>query len=109
MIKKMVRYRVKADEVVAVRKAIGEFVDAIAEHEPNAIYGSLLADDGVSFVHAMAFPDAEAEERHRKAEHTKRFVELLYPKCDQEPQFTTFRVIGSTKKGGGFLGIDNPG
>ena len=74
MIKKMVRYRVKADEVVAVRKAIGEFVDAIAQHEPNAIYGSLLADDGVSFVHAMAFPDAEAEERHRKAEPLGHFL-----------------------------------
>ena len=108
MIKKMVRYRVKTEEVEAVRAAIGEFVDAIAEHEPNTIYGSLLADDGVSFVHAMAFPDAEAEERHRQAEHTKRFVEALYPKCDREPQFTTFQVIGSTKRGGGFLGLDNP-
>ena len=108
MIKKMVRYRVKADEVGAVRAAIEEFVDAIAEHEPNTIYGSLLADDGVSFVHAMAFPDAKAEERHRTAEHTERFVELLYPKCDQEPQFNTFQVIGTTKRGGGFLGLDNP-
>ncbi len=108
MIKKMVRYRVTANEVEAVREAIGEFVDAIAEHEPNTIYGSLLADDGVSFVHAMAFPDAEAEQRHRTAEHTKRFVELLYPKCDQEPQITTLRVVGSTKRGGGFLGLDNP-
>ena len=108
MIKKMVRYRVKADEVEAVRKAIGEFVDAMAEHEPNTIYGSLQADDGVSFVHAMAFPDAEAEEFHGTAEHTKRFVEVLYPKCDQEPQFTTFKVIGSTKRGGGFLGLDKP-
>ena len=101
MIKIMVRYRVKSDEVETVREAIGEFVDAIAEHEPNTIYGSLLADDGVSFVHAMAFPDAEAEESHRTADHTKRFVEVLYPRCDQEPQVTTLPVGGSTRRGGG--------
>ncbi len=108
MIKKMVRYRVTANEVEAVRDAIAEFVDAIAEHKPNTIYGSLMADDGVSFVHAMAFPDAEAEEAHRTAAYTKRFVEVLYPKCDQEPQFTTVQVVGTTKRGGGFLGLDTP-
>ncbi len=109
MIRKIVQYRVKPDAVEVVRTAITNFVKAIVANEPDTIYGSLVAEDGLTFFHAMAFPDEVAERRHRNAEHTKRFVEVLYPKCDQEPQFTAFQVIGTTKGGGGFLGLDKPG
>ena len=75
-------------------------------HEPDTIYGSLVADDGLSFFHAMAFPDEAAERRHAQADYTKRFVDVLYPNCVSPPEFTAVRVIHSTKRGAGFLGVD---
>ncbi len=104
MIKKLVRFRVEPGEIETVKKAIAEFVAAVRTNEPDTIYGSLQAEDGVSFVHAMAFANESAEQRHSGADYTKRFVEVLYPRCEQPPEFTTVTVFASSKKGAGFLG-----
>ncbi len=104
MIKKIVRYRVKPDKVADVNAAIIEFVDAVRSNEPDTIYGSLVASDGLTFLHAMAFPNDGAERLHREASYTQRFVEALYPNCEHEPEFVDVTVVRSTKKGGGFLG-----
>ena len=104
MIKKIVQYRVKPEKIDNVKAAISEFVDAVKSNEPDTIYGSLVAGDGVTFMHAMAFPDAAAEKLHREAPYTKQFVEVLYSSCEQDPEFVDVMVLRSTKKGGGFLG-----
>ena len=54
------------------------------------------ADDGVTFFHVMAFPDEDAEEAHRTAAHTMRFVEELYPRCEEEPIFHTLTLVHTT-------------
>ena len=108
MIRKIAQYRVKSGAVEDVREAIQKFVDAVAQHEPDTIYGALVADDGTTFIHCMAFPTQEAEEHHRTAAYTKRFVEELYPNCEEEPVFTTVEVAQSTKRGAGFLGMRVP-
>ena len=66
-------------------------------HEPETIYGALVAEDGVTFIHCMAFPTPEAEGRHRQAEYTKRFVEEPSPLCDEEPVLSTVHVGRTTK------------
>ncbi len=104
MIRKIVQYRVKPDAVEVVRTAITNFVKAIVANEPDTIYGSLVAEDGLTFFHAMAFPDEVAERRHRNAEHTKRFVDVLQTNCEEAPKLTGVSVFQSTKKGSGFLG-----
>lgn len=104
MIRQLAQYRVKPDAVEPVKRAVTEFVDAIRTNEPNTIYGAFIAADGRSFFHAMAFPDERAEKAHQSAAHTKKFVELLYPNCEDEPQFIPLNLVRSTKKGGGFLG-----
>lgn len=35
----------------------------------------------------MVFTDKKAESRHRNAEYTKKFVEILYPHCEEKPEF----------------------
>ena len=104
MIRKIVQYRVKPDAVKLVRTAITTFVEAIVANEPDTIHGSLVAEDGVTFFHAMGFPDDVAEKQHRNAEHTKRFVDVLQTNCEEAPKFTGVSVFQSTKKGSGFLG-----
>jgi quinol monooxygenase YgiN len=104
VIRLLVRYRVHPEAAGKVREAIATFVDAVRANEPDTIYGALAAEDGVSFVHAMAFPDEGAEERHRAAPYTRAFVDALYPACEARPEFTRLEVVRSTRKGGGFLG-----
>ena len=105
MVRVHVSYRVKPSAVETVRQAIVEFVDSVRANEPATIYGAFATEDGRSFVHAMAFPDEETEQRHRTAEHTKKFVSVLYPNCEEEPEITKLDLVRSTKKGGGFLGM----
>ncbi len=105
MVRLLVEYRAKPEAVGEVKRAITEFVDAIRSNEPDTIYGSFVAADGRSFIHAMAFPTEQAEKGHRSAGHTQRFVERLYPLCEEEPQFIQLTLVRSTKKGGGFLGM----
>jgi quinol monooxygenase YgiN len=89
----MARYKVHRDKLQIVRKAITEFVEAIAKNEPETIYEANQADDELTFIHIASFPDEVAETIHRKAEYTDRFVEVLYPCCEQLPEFLELRLI----------------
>lgn len=93
MIHKMVRYTVRPDQIEAVELAIREFVRAVAENEPETVYRAYRRGGSRAFVHFMAFPDAEAEDRHRGAPYTRSFVEELYPRCEKEPEFEELAPI----------------
>lgn len=62
-------------------------------HEPATEYRVFRIDDGVSYVHWMAFPDEAAESAHREAPYTREFVDTLYPLCEREPEFESLTEI----------------
>ena len=93
MIRKMATYKIRKENLERVKEAIREFVEAIDKNEPDTIYDAYQADDGLTFIHLALFPDEPTEQVHRKAEYTDRFVEVLYPCCDELPQFTDLRLI----------------
>jgi quinol monooxygenase YgiN len=93
MIRKMATYRVKKESLVAVIRAVREFVQAVQEQEPETVYTAYRAGGGTDFVHFMAFVDEEAEQLHRAAPYTKKFTDLLYPACETEPVFTELFVV----------------
>ena len=97
MIRKMATYKVDSGKVETVRAAVTEFVNAIAQHEPASSYSAYQAEDGVSFVHIMTFPDEAAEQAHRSAPHTEAFVEALYPNCEIPPAFANLELVVSTE------------
>ncbi len=96
MIQKTAEYRVDEDKLQLVEGAIREFVAAIAREEPQTYYAAYRSGDGADFIHFMAFPDASAEAFHRSAPHTLRFVEVLYPACEEQPRFTDLHSVAST-------------
>ncbi len=96
MIRKIARYVVKEDEIDHVKPIIEGFVSAIKEYESATLYHAYQADDGVTFFHVMAFPDEEAEEAHRTAAHTVRFVDELYPRCEETPVFNDLTLVNTT-------------
>lgn len=96
MIRKIANYPVREDEIEIVIEAVKEFVAAINENEPGTVYTAYRLGNGASFIHFMAFPGEGEEERHRTAEYTKKFTEILYPLCVAPPEFTDLDLLGST-------------
>ena|SRR3989344_7931785 len=99
MINIIAQYKVRNDKLEVVKSAINEFVNSIKKNEPDTlVYESFQMPDKISFIHFMSFRDKDAEEKHRNTAHVKKFVELLYPNCDKEPEFTKLDLISSTRK-----------
>jgi quinol monooxygenase YgiN len=93
MVNRLVRYRVRADEVATVEAAIQAFVRAVSEHEPATKYTTYRARNSTSFAHFMQFPDEGAEQRHRDAAYTRAFTDVLYARCDAGPTFTELEEV----------------
>lgn len=93
MIRKIARYTVRPGKLPEVEDAIKKFVAAVSRAEPETIYTAYRIEDGVTFIHFMAFPDAEAERNHQTAPYTKNFVEALYPNCEEEPSFMALTLV----------------
>ncbi len=90
------RFRVRAGETEAVERAIAEFVAAVAD-EPGAVrYESWREADGVSYVHMMSFVDEAAEEAHAGAEHTRKFLAELTPRCEARPTYGELTKIAGS-------------
>lgn len=87
MVTKIAEYLVKPDKLETVLPAIKTFVEAVQREEPNTHYKAYQRGRTFAFVHLMEFPDGVAEEAHKSAPYTMRFVEVVYPCCEQEPQF----------------------
>jgi quinol monooxygenase YgiN len=94
MVSKLARYRVKPDKQDEVVSVVEEFVKTVKENEPNTLrYTAYRLEDGVSFVHIMYFKDEEAEQHHQGTDYLKKFTELLYPNCEEEPQFVAIAPV----------------
>jgi quinol monooxygenase YgiN len=92
----MAIYQVKQDKLDEVRLAVTEFIDAVKENEPGALfYESYQGKDDVSFFHLMTFENSVAEELHRQTPHMAAFVQKLYPNCEEEPGFVELTLVGS--------------
>lgn len=97
MIRKIMRYRVKKDGLQDVVKAVEKFVAAVAKEEPETDYVAYQTEeDEMAFLHFMVFPDLEAEEKHRQADHTEKFVKALYPNCEELPHYTELKLVKSS-------------
>lgn len=94
-----VHFRVKPGGEIRARAAIGDFLMAVREKEDRTrLYESFVAHDGRSFVHVMEFDDPAAQEAHRQAEHTRLFVQTLYPLCEEDPVFTELELFDSNRR-----------
>jgi quinol monooxygenase YgiN len=97
MISVMVKYRVKKDKVELVRKAIVQFVEAVARYESGTLAYDAFQEDETGFVHLMTFKNDQARKAHEIADYTNRFVDMLYPNCEKEPVFTELTPLKSNR------------
>ncbi len=97
MIHKIVHYKVKQDEVDVIAKATQNFVEAVRTNEPQTNYQAYQRlDDSTRFIHVMSFQNQEAEGHHKDADYTQAFVDVLSPRCEEEPEFTDLSQIAVT-------------
>ena len=91
----MVRYKVKKEKLDEAKEAIIEFVDAVKANEPGTIAYQVFQDnaDPEVMFHFMLFDDEYAQTLHRKSSYVKRFVDLIYPLCAEEPVFTSLNIV----------------
>jgi quinol monooxygenase YgiN len=94
----MARYRVKRGKVDETRRAVADFVQSVGRKEAGTLlYEAYQEEDGVTFVHLMAFRDDKAQEEHRRSAYLRKFVQMLFPCCDEGPVFTDLRLLASTR------------
>jgi len=93
----MVKYKVKPEKIEEVKKAITEFVEKIQknEHDTRVYEIWQQEDEPTNFTHLDEFADEKSLESHKNASHTKKFVDMLYPNCIEEPKFISAKQIGS--------------
>ena len=97
-IQKTARFKLRPESVEACVAAIAEFVGHVGRNAPGTLQYTAWqqADDPASFVHFMAFRDADAERRHASSEAVKRFTGILYPNTLDGVEFTDYNVVEPT-------------
>lgn len=98
MVARTARFTVHPEARERCEAAIRELVAAVEKEPGTRLYVALRASgDPSRFLHLMLFDDERAEEGHRHAEHTRRFVEALYPHTLEGVAFTDFAMVETTK------------
>jgi quinol monooxygenase YgiN len=94
-------YRVRAEGVEAVRRAIREFVDYVRASEPGTrMYAAWQRlDDPTRFVHVFIFEDASAQAAHSESAAVARFEAVYRPYLlDGDVVFTDFDMVASNQE-----------
>lgn len=92
------RYKVKAQGVAKVKKAIQDFVPYVQKSEPGTrIYLAWQQkDDPTRFVHFFIFENEAALEAHSGSEAVKRFEEAYRPELDGgDVEFVDYELIAA--------------
>jgi len=95
-----VEYKVKSDKIEDVKNQIQKYIETVRDTEPDIrVYESYQnKEDPSKFTHLAEFKDKASEQNHKDISHTKKFVEFLYPLCEQEPKFIYMDLIGSVRR-----------
>jgi quinol monooxygenase YgiN len=98
VIQRSVRYRVREEAIDEAREAIVEFVAAVREVEARTIsyHAYQFPDDPTRFAHTMTFEDEEGRSIHVDTPHVRRFVDRLYPLCEEQPAFEDIVTVASS-------------
>jgi quinol monooxygenase YgiN len=98
MVARTARFTVHPEARERCEAAIREFVTALDDEPGTRVYVALReSGDPTRFLHVMVFDDEAADERHRRAGHTRRFVEELYPHTLEGVALNDFTMVSTTK------------
>ena len=91
----MVRYRVKPAEAAHNEELMRAVFAELADARPAGLrYASFALKDGVTFVHVASEPD-DGRRPLQETAAFKAFRKQLRDRCDEPPQVTRLREVGS--------------
>ncbi len=95
-----VRFAIEPAAQAVVDAAIADFVAHIQANESGTLLYRSLAEDEqpTRYLHVMSFADEAARERHRNSDAVRKFVDILYPRCIEEPVFTEHREVAGIQR-----------
>jgi len=99
MIYRRAEFKVRKERIGEAEGIIAAFISQVHTNEQETkIYDAFLEEDGLTFMHLMAFSGVEAEEQHRNTPYLQEFIAKLYPLCEIQPVFTRLSPIGVAKQ-----------
>ncbi|MGH8798074.1 MAG: hypothetical protein ACREXI_13525 [Caldimonas sp.] len=94
--KHMIRYKLKADCVAEnERLAAAVYRELEAQPPPGLHYATFRLDDGVSFVHLVAYDDPGHSDALTGLASFKAFAAGVKDRCEEPPLRTELHEIGS--------------
>ena len=92
----IVRYKVKPDQVDANQQAVKAVFAELKQLAPQGLrYGTLLLDDGVTFVHIASVETADGVNPLPGLAAFKEFQAGLKERCDEPPAATEGTIVGT--------------
>ena len=97
---KIASYEVRPEAREEVERAIQEFAAYVrAELQDSSWVTYRDKKNPNRYVSLISADDEAADERHRQAPGTKRFVEVLYPRLAGLVEFTEYEPFATSQKG----------
>lgn len=96
---KIARYEVRPEAREEVERAIQEFAAYVRAELGDSSWVTYRDKQNPNrYVSLISADDEAADERHRKAPGTKRFVEVLYPRLVGPVEFTEYEPFATSKQ-----------
>src|SRR5277367_162232 len=96
MMKRMIRYKVKADQVAENERLVLGVYDELKRLRPAGLrYATLRLDDGASFVHLVSYDEGTSAEVLTSLPAFKAFASGVRQRCEEAPVTTDMTAIGA--------------
>jgi hypothetical protein len=96
MMKRMIRYKIKADQVAENERLVLGVYDELKRLRPAGLrYATLRLDDGASFVHLVSYDEGANAETLTSLPSFKAFVAGIRQRCEEAPVTSDLTAIGA--------------
>ena len=96
MVRLIVRYRVKADQVAENERLVKAVYSGLQEiGDPGVHYATFKLNDGSTFVHIASFAAKEKQAVLTELGAFKAFQKDLKDRCDEQPDNQPLTEVGS--------------
>jgi quinol monooxygenase YgiN len=95
---KIARYEIRPEARAQVERAIDEFAAYVRAELPDSTWTTYReTHDRNRYISIITAETAAADERHRTAAGTVRFVEALYPNVVGNVEFTDYELAADSR------------
>jgi hypothetical protein len=92
----MVRYKVKPEFAARNEELVRRVYEELRQTAPAGIhYATFALEDGVSFVHVGSFEQDNGQNPLMEVAAFRAFQENIGDRCDEPPEVTSLREVGS--------------